>query len=144
MPIEVYTIGYAHLKPDSFIKILKDIGIEVLIDIRRWPTSKIDQFRKEKLESLLKEEGIDYVWMGDTLGGYREGGYQEYMHTESFKKGLDELTKIASRKRACIMCLESKPSACHRRFISEKLLDLGFNVLHILPGGKIVKMSSNR
>lgn len=128
----------------SFIKILKANGIEVVVDVRRWPTSKIEDFKRESLERLLRYEGIEYLWMGDSLGGYRKGGYAEYMKTDEFNKGLERLVGLAMERTACIMCMEAKPSSCHRRFISERLLELRFEVLHILPSGGIIRAGLER
>jgi len=115
---------------------LRENGIEVLVDVRRFPTSKIEHFKKESMEEWLPKQGIKYVWLGEKLGGYRHGGYEAYMKTESFKEGIRRLLETARLKRTCIMCMEPNPKYCHRRFISTHLENEGFRVLHIIAKGQ--------
>lgn len=111
---------------------LRASGIELVVDIRRWPSSKRGDFSRESLESWLREAGIGYVWMGDALGGYRRGGFERYMETREFKRGVEELLKLASQRRTCLLCLEENPRSCHRRFLARYLQQLGVEVRHIL------------
>lgn len=111
---------------------LKASGIELVIDVRRWPTSKTEDFVKENMEKWLKEAGIGYVWMGEKLGGYRKGGFERYMKSREFKEGVEELLKLARERKTCILCLEENPRRCHRRFISNSLEHLGVRISHIL------------
>lgn len=59
--------------------VLKRHKIEFLADIRRFPTSKLTQFKKENLERALKKANIEYVHL-ECLEGYR-GGYGKYMRS---------------------------------------------------------------
>jgi uncharacterized protein (DUF488 family) len=131
MEREVWFIGYAGRKPRDFLDSLKSNRIELLVDVRRFPRSKVEVFNKDALTELLKSENIAYLWLGDLLGGYRSGGFEEYMKTEDFERGLDILVKEASKKRTCVMCLERKQRHCHRRFIAEVLEKKGFKVVEI-------------
>ncbi|MEM2841741.1 MAG: DUF488 domain-containing protein [Thermoproteota archaeon] len=128
---EVWFMGYGGRKPKDFIDSLKDDRIELLVDIRRFPTSRVEAFRKDVLMELLRRENIAYLWLGDLLGGYRSGGFEKYMETRDFKRGLDILTEEVSKKRVCVLCLERKQKYCHRRFIAEALKKRGFKVVEI-------------
>jgi len=130
--LRVWTIGYGSRSKERVLSMLKASGIELVVDIRRWPSSKRGDFARENLEAWLKEAGIGYVWMGDTLGGYRRGGFERYMESSKFKKGIEELLKLASQRRTCLLCLEENPRGCHRRFIAKYLQRLGVEVRHIL------------
>jgi len=130
--VRVWTVGHGSRSTEQLLNMLKESKVDTVADIRRWPTSKLDRFKRENLEQWLREAGIDYVWMGETLGGYRKGGYENYMRTESFKRGLEDLLKLASKKRVCLLCLEPNPRGCHRRFISRALHQEGIEVAHIL------------
>jgi len=131
-PLTVWTIGYSGRSRRSFLALLKDYGIEILVDVRHFPTSKNPDFRREELERWLPEEGIEYVWLGDLLGGYRRGGYERYMGTPAFRDGIEKLIQLARRGRTCIMCMERNPKYCHRRFIAAYLEAMGIRVVHIL------------
>lgn len=130
--LTVWTIGYGSRSKDKVLSMLKASGIELVVDIRRWPTSKRGDFTRENMESWLRGAGIGYVWMGDRLGGYRRGGFERYMETREFKEGVEELLKMASQRRTCLLCLEENPRGCHRRFLARYLQRLGVEVRHIL------------
>jgi len=104
-------------------------------DVRAFPTSKWPEFVKEKLQKALPARGIDYVHLRE-LGGYRRGGYEAYMRTDDFKRGLEKLMQLARERPTVVMCVASSPSACHRRFIAKKLRRRRWEVIHIIGKGK--------
>ncbi|MCD6529113.1 DUF488 domain-containing protein [Candidatus Bathyarchaeota archaeon] len=124
----ICTIGYSGRSREKFAELLRRYNIQVVVDVRRFPASKEPDFCKENLERWLKEEGISYLWLGETLGGYRKGGYKKYIESESFKSGLTEILRLARRYRLAIMCMERKVKYCHRRFIAGELRRRGVQV----------------
>jgi len=121
---------------DMFLELLVEHEIKVLVDTRSFPTSRIEHFKGEQMETWLPQHGIEYVWLGKELGGYRRGGYKKHMQTKTFREGIRRLLEIAKNKRACIMCMEVNPKYCHRRFISAHLERKGVKVLHIIERGQ--------
>jgi uncharacterized protein (DUF488 family) len=132
----IWTIGHSNRSLKTFSELLNEHGIKALVDIRSFPTSKTEHFKKEQMEKWLPEYGIEYVWLGKELGGYRHGGYTRHMRTKLFRNGIKQLLKIAKNKRACIMCMEVNPKYCHRRFISAHLERKGIKVIHIIEKGQ--------
>jgi uncharacterized protein (DUF488 family) len=132
---EIYTIGYGNRKIEDFLNLLKRFEIEVVLDVRRFPTSKRPEFVKENLQRILSGAGVDYVHLRG-LGGYR-GGYHKHMKTAEFKRDFQKLLELAGVKRAVIMCLEESPSGCHRRHLVPKLRRRRWRVLHIIRKGEI-------
>ncbi|MGA1840187.1 MAG: DUF488 family protein [bacterium] len=133
----IYTIGTSNRNLEEFIDILKTYEISILLDVRSFPeSSRFPWFNKEHLASALIEHKINYIFLGPELGGYRKGGYEAYIKTEDFKKGLDKIEKIVSSNRSVIMCAEKLPERCHRWFIAESLQDRGFKVFHIIDKDK--------
>ncbi len=66
----IYTIGHGARKAEDFLALLKRYGIEYLVDVRFQPFSRYHpQFSQQNLKSFLEENGIRYVFMGDTLAG---------------------------------------------------------------------------
>jgi uncharacterized protein (DUF488 family) len=131
--MRLYTIGHSTKGFDELVDILKANGIEIIVDVRRFPRSKKNpQFNQEELEAKLPSVGVSYLWLGDLLGGYREGGYESYTRTEEFERGIDTLLDVAAKGRTAIMCAEAVWFRCHRRFISDKLVEMGHEVTHII------------
>jgi len=134
--LTIWTIGHSNRSKEEFLNLLREHSIEVLADIRSFPTSKIEHFKKENLEKWLPENGVEYVWLGKELGGYRKGGYKRHMRTKLFREGVQKLLEIAKQKRTCMMCMEKNPKYCHRRFLSAYLERKGVEVIHIIEKGQ--------
>jgi len=129
---KIYTLGTSNRKIEEFLDILKFYKIDCVIDIRRFPTSRWEHFKKENLEKALKEENIAYFYLGKELGGYRKGGYEKYTEKEFFKKGIEKLEKIAIKRVCVFICAERLPWKCHRRFVGKALQQRGWKVIHII------------
>jgi len=118
------------------MELLREHGIEVLVDVRSFPTSKIEHFKREEMQRWLPEHRVEYVWLGKELGGYRHGGYRAHMRTKLYKNGIQKLLEIAAQKRTCLMCMEPNPKYCHRRYISAHLKRKGIEINHIVAKGQ--------
>jgi uncharacterized protein (DUF488 family) len=94
------------------------------------------QFNRQVLEEELPKRGIRYFWEGDTLGGFRKGGYEEYMQTDAFARGLERLEHLLRDGPTAIMCAEIVWFRCHRRFIARQMARRGYRVTHIVNRGK--------
>ena len=131
----VYTIGHGSRSIEEFVGLLTEHGVRVLVDVRRFPASKTGHFRREEMERWLAERGIQYVWLGRELGGFRRGGYEAQMETEAYRDGIRRLLDLAGQGTVALMCLEVSPRGCHRRHISRTLSELGAEVVHIIKEG---------
>ena len=147
----VLTIGHSTRSLDEFIEILKSFQIEILVDVRSFPGSRrYPHFNREALQGPLGASGIDYIHLPE-LGGRRRPlpdslnmawrnksfrGYADYMETDEFRDGIDQLLSLASNRRTVIMCSEAVWWRCHRSMISDYLKAKGVDVIHILAAGK--------
>lgn len=125
----IYTLGYGWLSFDDFVRLLKENGIETVVDVRRFPTSKDENFRKENLSRRLPELGLSYEHIQE-LGGFR-GGYERYMRSAEFREGIEKLKKIAEGRLSVVICVEENPAGCHRRHIAKVLEEEGWEVVHL-------------
>lgn len=151
---KVWTIGHSRLEIDSFIKLLEDNSLEVVVDVRTTPSSKMaPQFNERLLRTTLEERNIEYIFMGTELGGrpnddnlYDEKGYVLYnklAESDLFKAGIERIRIGIETYRVAIMCSEGKPEGCHRHLlISRVLQDLNVEVLNILSDGSITPYSN--
>jgi uncharacterized protein (DUF488 family) len=132
----LYTLGTSDRSIGEFVDLLRWYEIKQVVDVRRFPTSKFVHFKKENLMSTLDSSGFQYMYLGDPLGGYRNGGYKSYMETDSFQKALRRVEQMAEKESSAIVCAERLPWRCHRRFIAIELEERGWKIIHILEGNK--------
>lgn len=128
----IYSLGTSNRTPSEFLDLLRSHDVELVVDVRRFPSSRFEHFKREELARLLEAGGFGYVYLGQELGGYRSGGYQAYLNTEEFKRGLEWLEQLAWGRRVAVVCAERLPWRCHRRFIGWELERDGFQVVHII------------
>lgn len=141
----IYSIGHGRKKTADLIRELKAFGIRYLVDVRSKPGSRWNpQFNRAQLERDLQENGIRYVFAGDSLGGrpedpgvYDENGrisYDLLSQQGFFKRGLQRLISAHEKQiPIAILCSESKPEMCHRsRLIGRELLKHNISVKHIV------------
>jgi len=64
----VYTLGTSYRTPDEFLALLKEVGVEVVMDVLRFPTSRFKYFEKDELSRLLEREGFSYIYLGEEPG----------------------------------------------------------------------------
>jgi uncharacterized protein (DUF488 family) len=144
----IWTIGHGNRPVEEFLALLKDAGIECLVDVRAYPASRRHpQFARESLDQSLADMGVRYVWEGEALGGRRKleknsphvalknpgfRAYAGHMTTEEFQRALDTLVETGREQRTAIMCAERLPWKCHRYLISDSLVALGVPVPHIV------------
>ena len=149
----LYTIGHSTRTLDELVSALKAHGIETLVDIRAFPASRrLPHFNRESLERALPEQGIRYLWM-KALGGYRKStrkdsphtalrnanfrNYADYTLTPEFHEAIAELLHLATESRTAYMCAERVYFRCHRMIVSDWLVALGHEVLHIDAQGPV-------
>ena len=136
MAVTVWTIGHSTHPIEEFLRLLRGQRIRVLVDIRRFPTSRWPQFKQDALKASLAATSIEYVHLAE-LGGYRKGGYEGHARTPEFASGLARLVSLAEPRRTVIMCAEAVFFRCHRRYVSEALVKAGHEVLHVYPDGRV-------
>lgn len=130
--MEIWDIGHSTRAEDEFTALLKEHRIEAVVDVRRFPSSKkFPHFSRDHLEKNLKKSSIEYIWLGEELGGFRKGGYQQWMRTQEFASGITKLINMASQKRTAFMCAEADHFRCHRKHIIVHLKHKGWTVHHI-------------
>ncbi len=147
----IYTIGYGAREIDRFVTVLKSHQIDFLIDIRSRPYSRYKpDFSKQALTHHLQQNGIRYVFMGDTLGGqpedptcYDDEGkvdYDKIGTKEFYAEGIGRLRQAwQNQLHVVLMCSEGKPEMCHRsKLIGQTLVDEQMNVAHIDENDQII------
>lgn len=145
----VYTVGHSNVAQETFIALLKQHGIEVLVDVRSQPYSKyVPHFNAGALKPAILAAGMKYLYLGKELGGrpddkryYDSDGHVLYglvAESEEFKAGIERLLRGAREHRVVLMCNEENPAECHRRLLVGRVLsERGVRILHIRGDGRI-------
>jgi len=142
--MQIFTFGHSTRSWDEFLEILKSFNIELIVDVRRFPSSKkFPWFNKENLEKKLKREKIEYIHFPE-LGGYRKEGYEAFSKSKDFKDAIKKLLKKIGKKRVVILCSEFKWWKCHRRYIADYLAKMGYEIIHILTKDKIQEHKNSK
>lgn len=150
--MRIYTIGHSTRNLEEFVAILGKYGITQLVDVRTVPRSRhVPQFNEDNLAEELPKFGINYKHLSK-LGGLRHAkkdsinqgwhnasfrGYADYMQTDEFLAGVDELLELTGHKTTAIMCAEAVPWRCHRSMIGDALLVRGIEVIDIFDEDKV-------
>jgi uncharacterized protein (DUF488 family) len=145
----ILTIGHSRHALERFLALLSTAQVEVVADVRSAPMSRFSpHFNKAALAASLAGQGIDYVFLGKSLGGrperaemYTQGraDFEKMATSPEFGAGLAELIELAERSRVAAMCSEADPLDCHRcLLIGRALAEAGIAVAHILAAGEIV------
>ena len=144
----VLTIGHSNHALDALIELLRCYRVTALADVRSAPYSRFNpQFNRESLARSLKSCGIEYVYLGDGLGGRSddpacyEGGrvrYDRVAEKASFQHALNRVVRGAANHRIVLLCAEREPLECHRTLlVAPALAERGVEVAHIHANGRL-------
>ena len=154
----LWTIGHSTRTWEVFEGMLRDAGIAVLADVRRFAGSRRNpQFSRDAMPDALAGAGIRY-WPLPALGGRRDPlpdspnrawrvdafrGYADYMATADYIRARDALMEAAANERCCVMCAEAVWWRCHRRLIADDFVARGWQVIDLMGPGKSEPHSPN-
>lgn len=133
----LYTLGTSNRTLEEFLALLEHYGIRRILDVRRFPKSRFEHFCAGELPGHLRSKGIEYSYLGEELGGYRKEGYEAYLQSRGFRKGLNRASALARASPSALLCAERLPWRCHRRFIARALEEEGWKVTHIIERDRV-------
>ena len=144
----IYTIGHSTHSIENFIQLLNSGGITAIADVRSAPYSRFQpQFNREPLTKSLKDSDIEYVFVGDLIGGrstneddYENGRvvYSRLRNSDSFENGLQRVVLGSEKYKLALMCSEKEPIECHRTLlVGQTLFEREIPVTHILGDGTL-------
>eukprot|EP01023_Acetabularia_acetabulum_P043210 TRINITY_DN4312_c0_g1_i10.p2 TRINITY_DN4312_c0_g1~~TRINITY_DN4312_c0_g1_i10.p2 ORF type:complete len:156 (+),score=19.53 TRINITY_DN4312_c0_g1_i10:127-594(+) len=141
----IYSIGHSNHPPERFFDLVRQAGIRGIVDVRSIPaSSRFPHFSKKKLQRICQVWDVAYVWLGE-LGG-KGRGLQENLTTSPGQQQFQQLIQLVTkeetsnatgaRKRWAVMCSEHDWRQCHRKELSDELVAMGFEVVHISALGE--------
>jgi uncharacterized protein (DUF488 family) len=131
----LYTIGFTQKSAERFFSLLREAGVQRLVDIRLNPGDQLSGFAKgSDLAWFLHQlNGCDYVHRPqlaptcDILTGYRKDHdwdrYVRQCEALMDERGIPDSLDRASfaAQPSCLLCSEATPERCHRRLIAERM-----------------------
>jgi uncharacterized protein (DUF488 family) len=152
--VVLLTVGHGTLTAETFEALLRAGGVELLVDVRRFPGSRRHpHVAREVLAASLPAAGVDYRWE-ERLGGRRSRtaesdvadvglrndafrAYAGHMRTSAFVAAVDEVLAEVARRPTAILCSESLWWRCHRRLVADfAVLARGVPVRHLMHDGR--------
>ena len=143
----IFTIGHSNQSFDQFISLVIDQNIELLVDVRSKPRSRFGQFNRVPLSKRLACRGIDYLYLGNQLGGYPEPAelyandrvaYDRVAVLPDFRRGIKKVVAESEKRSLVLMCAQEDPRDCHRHpLLALELRERGVQVLHLRRDGSV-------
>ncbi len=135
--MEIFTIGFTGKSASEFFGLLREAGVQRLVDIRLKNVSQLTGFTKRKdLPFFLRELcGADYIHEpllapSPELFAFlrKEGGpWDEYarrfIELMRERRVEDAVSRDLFSVPAVLLCAERTPAHCHRRLVAEYLGD---------------------
>ena len=134
--MRLHTIGFTQKSAERFFGLLREHGVERLVDIRLHPGGQLAGFTKQgDLRYFLANlVDCDYRHLpelapsDEILSEYRKDHDWE-RYVRRFEALMDERGVPASLDRelfaervCCLLCSEATPERCHRRLVAERLV----------------------
>jgi uncharacterized protein (DUF488 family) len=134
--MKLYTIGFTQKSAQKFFSLLREHGVQQLIDIRIHPQGQLAGFaRQADLPFFLHELAghCKYLYLPvlapteEMMKEYRMSGdwvrystqYETLLDVRNIPAGLDR--SFFESNASCLLCSESTPEHCHRRLVAERL-----------------------
>ena len=131
----VATIGFAGKGAERFIQLLRDAGVETVVDTRRRPDSPLAAYARQRdLPYLLREiAGIAYEHRpelappDELLDRYRmdkdwPAYVRDFENVLTSGAGIASMQDLLAREdKLVLLCSEEKPDKCHRRLVAERM-----------------------
>lgn len=148
--VELFSVGHSNVPVERLVEMLRLHRIATVCHVRGMPYSRYNpQFNREALAHSLVSAGLNYLFMGDSLGGkpqdpslMTEDGalpdYDRIAQSPSFLDGLARLIELGRQMPTACMCGEADYRNCHRhRLIAPALIERDVTVWHILQDGSV-------
>ncbi|MBS1252191.1 MAG: hypothetical protein MAG451_01229 [Anaerolineales bacterium] len=129
----ICTIGFRRKSLEEFIGLLREAGVDAVIDIRLRNTSQLAGYTKRADFDFLLREGFDIAYehrpelapTPEILDTYRddkdwvtyERQFGPLMVERQMEHVADEI--FARYERPCLLCSEITADKCHRRLVAE-------------------------
>ncbi len=144
----LFTIGFTKKTAKEFFEILKQNGVETLLDIRLNNTSQLAGFSKYpdikyflgQICNIKYIHDVLFAPLEETLDSYKkkkitwQGYVNQFNETMNNRQINDYINlKYLEKKNLCLLCSEEKADKCHRSLVAEHFTSLkkDFKIIHL-------------
>lgn len=124
------TIGYEKLSWLDFVKILKDNGVNCIVDVRLNNFSMQSSYRGKNLARGLGREDIKYIHIPELGNPYKNTTDWKTLFTHRISvmpaSSFQKLTELMREHTVALLCYEKNPLECHRSIIANELVKRGY------------------
>jgi len=129
----LFTIGHERRSLREFIHLLRNAGVDAVIDVRLRNTSALVGYTKKDDLAFLLAEGFGLAYehrpelapTPEILDAYRQEPdwdlyvqrFSQLLQLRSPEAAGREI--LAAYRAPCLMCYEADPARCHRRLVAE-------------------------
>jgi uncharacterized protein (DUF488 family) len=146
--MKIYTIGFTKKSAQTFFELLRQNGVQRLVDIRLKPSGQLSGFaKKEDLPYFLDRlaGGCTYIHLPELapseeiLNAFRESRdwsvYETQFQALMDQRSIPDILERSSFEilASCLLCSEASPMQCHRRLVAERLAEhwLDVDIMHL-------------
>eukprot|EP00742_Colponemidia_sp_Colp-10_P004015 GILJ01004283.1.p1 GENE.GILJ01004283.1~~GILJ01004283.1.p1 ORF type:complete len:161 (-),score=12.08 GILJ01004283.1:340-822(-) len=142
----VLTFGHSDHPMTTFIDLLHRYDVATVVDIRSVPASgRYPHFAKKALQESIQENGLEYIWLGTTVGGKLDADESGAYWVS--REGVDAISRMIDKFQTawqdepddvfCLLCSEASWRECHRKWLADQLVLRGIEVQHISHDGTL-------
>lgn len=132
-----FSIGYGGRDPHEFLETLQLNGVKIVVDVRLLPSRaysgsyKLAKDPSKGIEGLLAGGGIHYISVTKLGNKFMNEHDWPERYRKLLEKSCDSLVAELYELNApfCLLCAEKDPDKCHRKLISDYLVERGFKLL---------------
>jgi uncharacterized protein (DUF488 family) len=146
--MKLCTIGFTKKTAERFFALLRDNGVQCLVDIRVHPNGQLAGFAKQAdlpyflthlagcdyrhLPALAPSEELMIAYRKDHGWGAYVTRFEALMDARGIPQNLDR--HLFEAQTCCLLCSEATPDRCHRWLVAERLARAwpGIEIVHLL------------
>jgi len=145
--LKLFTIGHTKKNLEGFVCLLREAGVDAIIDIRLNNSSQLAGYAKKDDLSFLLENCFNIRYRcSPELAPTKEllAQYRVDKNWEAYESGFARIMQerdgasaaadaLSGFERPCLLCSEHEPDQCHRRLVAELFAHLtaGVEVIHL-------------
>ena len=123
----LFTIGYEGRTLDALVRLLREAGVERVVDVRISARSPRPGFSRGPLRRALEAAGLEYAHLPAAGNPFREEAARDLAAALArFGEHLAARPEIAAAvlaearaRRTALLCAEANPRRCHRSVLAD-------------------------